>query len=156
MVKTTFDLSFVAIMKSGASYRNIGGQTRGQGFGPSYIFIGPLVSPLGDTLEMKGPSEDRRISSRINQSETIRIRPADSQHAEEIRTTLNVSWDGLYFATSIGHYFSGMVVYVTRNFRMKDPTSREEQGSVLRVNKLKKGRWGIAVHLPRPAKTDRP
>src|SRR5579871_6148602 len=101
---------------------------------------------------MKVPTQDRRISSRINQSEIIRIRPAESQFVEEIRTTLNVSWDGLYFATSIGHYSPGMVVYITRNFRPSNPAGREEEGTVLRVDQLRRDRWGIAVHLPRSAK----
>lgn len=98
---------------------------------------------------MKEPREDRRISSRINQSQTIRIRPAQPDVPEEIRTTLNVSWDGLYFATSLGHYFPGMVVYVTRDFQWNDPMNREEQGTVVRVDILKRGRWGIAIHVPR-------
>jgi hypothetical protein len=101
---------------------------------------------------MKEQSEDRRISSRTKDSETVHIRPAESQYADEIRRTLNVSWDGLYFATSIGHYFPGMVVYITRNYPTNDPTGKEEQGRVLRVDRLREGRWGIAVHLPRPAK----
>jgi hypothetical protein len=101
---------------------------------------------------MKVPTLDRRISSRINQSQIIRIRPADPQFVEEIRTTLDVSWDGLYFATSLGHYSPGMVVYITRNFRTSDPAEREKEGAVLRVDKLKRDRWGIAVHLPRSAK----
>ena len=91
--------------------------------------------------------EDHRISSLINQSQTIRIRPVESQFAEEIRPTLNVTWDGLYFATSIGHYFSGMNVYVARNFRSSDPANRDKQGTVVRVDNLKEGRWGVAVHL---------
>ena len=93
--------------------------------------------------------EDHRISSLINQSQTIRIRPVESQFAEEIRPTLNVTWDGLYFATSIGHYFSGMNVYVARNFRSSDPANREKQGTVVRVDNLKEGRWGVAVNLAR-------
>ena len=101
---------------------------------------------------MKEPPKDRRISSRINQPRTVRIRPAESQYVEEIRTTLNVSWDGFYFATSIGHYFSGMIVYVTCNFRSNDVKNREDQGTVVRVDKLKEGRWGVEVHLPQPAK----
>jgi hypothetical protein len=96
---------------------------------------------------MKRPPENRRITERKSQSRTVRIRPAESQYAEEIRTTLNVSWDGFYFATSIGHYFSGMIVYVTRDFRSNDPTNREDQGTVMRVDKLREGRWGVAVHL---------
>jgi len=98
---------------------------------------------------MKWPPENRRISSRINQSLTVRIRPVESQYAEEIRPTLNVSWEGLYFATSIGHYFSGMIVYVTRDYRSNDPTRQEERGTVVRVDKLKEGRWGVAVHFAR-------
>ena len=96
--------------------------------------------------------EDRRISSRTKQSETVYIRPADSKYAKEQCTTLDVSWDGLYFATSIGHYFPGMVVYITRDYRTNDPTRKEEQGRVMRVDKLREGRWGIAVRLPRPVR----
>jgi hypothetical protein len=84
-----------------------------------------------------------------NQSQTVSIRPIESQYAEEIRTTLNVTWDGLYFATSIGHYFSGMIVYVARDFQSSDPTNQEEQGTVVRVDKLNEGRWGVAIHLAR-------
>jgi hypothetical protein len=98
---------------------------------------------------MKGPSDDRRISLRINQSRTVRIRPAESQYPAEIRITLNVSRDGLYFATSISHYFPGMIVYITRDLGSNDPAIREEQGTVVRVDKLKEGRWGVAVHLDR-------
>ncbi|MBZ5660682.1 MAG: hypothetical protein LAO08_09765 [Acidobacteriia bacterium] len=98
---------------------------------------------------MKGPPEDRRISARINQSQTVRIRPAESQYAEEIRTTLNVSWDGFYFATSLSHYVPGMMVLVTRDFPTNDPKNREEQGTIVRVDKLKEGRWGVAVFLSR-------
>jgi hypothetical protein len=81
---------------------------------------------------MKGPLENRRISSRINQSRTVRIRPAESQYAEEIRTALKVTWDGFYFATSIGHYFSGMIVYITGDFRSNDLSNPEEQGTLVR------------------------
>jgi len=63
-----------------------------------------------ETLFMKLPTNDRSISWRINQLQIIRIRPADPQFVEEIRTTLNVSWNGLYFATSIEHYSPGVVV----------------------------------------------
>jgi hypothetical protein len=98
---------------------------------------------------MKEPRDDRRVSSRIKQSQTIRIRPAEPNYAEEIRATLNVSWDGLYFATSMEHYSPGMIVYVTRDFYWNDPKNREERGTIVRVDKLKEGRWGVAVQLAR-------
>jgi hypothetical protein len=98
---------------------------------------------------MKELREDHRISSLINQSQIIRIRPVESQYAEEIRPTLNVTWDGLYFATSIGHYFSGMNVYVARDFQSSAWVIHEKQGTVVRVDNLKEGRWGVAVNLAR-------
>lgn len=101
--------------------------------------------------------EDRRTSSRLNQSQTVRIRPAESEHPQEIRTTLNVSRDGFYFATSMGHYATGMVVYVTKDFQVNDPDNREEEAVVARVDQLKEGRWGIAVRMEgnvRPNKID--
>ena len=104
---------------------------------------------------MKVLREDRRISSLINQSQTVRIRPVESQYAEEIRPTLNVTWDGLYFATSIGHYFSGMIVYVARDFQFSDPANREEKGTVVRVDKMKGGRWGVAVRLAQDVATNK-
>jgi hypothetical protein len=109
----------------------------------------------GDYLTANEFPEDRRHSSRINQSQTVRIRPAESKYSEEIRTTLNVSWDGFYFATSADHYASGMVVYVTRDYRANNPGNREEKGSVVRVDNLKEGRWGIAVQLARDVWTNK-
>jgi hypothetical protein len=104
---------------------------------------------------MKELREDRRISLLINQSQTIRIRPVESKYAEEIRPTLNVTWDGLYFATSIGHYFSGMNVYVAQDFKSSGPANLEKQGTVVRVDNLKEGRWGVAVHLARDVGTNK-
>jgi hypothetical protein len=101
---------------------------------------------------MNHQPEERRISSRTKDPETVQISPADSKYPEEQCTTLDVSWDGLYFATAIGHYFPGMVVYITRNYPTNDPARNEQQGSVVRVDKLREGRWGVAVYLPRPVK----
>jgi hypothetical protein len=104
---------------------------------------------------MKERREDRHISSLINQSQTIRIRPVESKYAEEVRPTLNVTWDGLYFATSIGHYFSGMNVYVARNFQSSGSANQGERGTVVRVDNLKVGRWGIAVELAQDVATNK-
>jgi hypothetical protein len=98
---------------------------------------------------MKHPPEDRRNSKRINQLQTVRVRPAEAQFSGETRSTLNASWDGFYFATSLSHYFPGMAVYVTRDFHSADPAKPEEQGTVVRVDKLKEGRWGVAVSIAR-------
>jgi hypothetical protein len=100
---------------------------------------------------MKKAIADRRISSRINQTQTIRIRTAGLKSPEEIRPTLNVSWDGLYFATSLGHYCVDTIVFIIRDFRVNKPANREEKGTVVRVDKLKEGRWGVAIRLDMPS-----
>jgi hypothetical protein len=101
---------------------------------------------------MKAPPKDRRLSSRINQSWTVRIRPAESDYAEEIRTTLNASWDGLYFATSLGHYYSGMIVHVTPDFHTNDSKNREEgrhgrAGGQIEGRQVGRGHLLVPKHL---------
>jgi len=58
-----------------------------------------------------------------------------------------MSRKGFYFETSLGHYFAGMYVYVTRNFYPGDPMSREEAGDIVRVERLKTGKWGVAIRI---------
>ena len=77
----------------------------------------------------------------------MRVRPYDSHLPEEICVTQNVSRRGFYFETSLGHYFSGMYVHVTRNFHPGDPMSCEETADVVRVERLETGKWGVAIRL---------
>jgi hypothetical protein len=96
---------------------------------------------------MEAPRKDRRNLPPINQSQIVRIRPVESEFAEEIRPTLNVTRDGLYFATSIAHYFPGMIVHVARDFQSIGTANQDRQATVVRVDKLKEGRWGVEVVL---------
>jgi len=77
----------------------------------------------------------------------VRIRPFDSNLLPEDCTTLNVSQDGLYFATSKGHYAQGMNVYVTSDFQPDNPMDHAVAGVVVRVEKLVDDKWGVAIHL---------
>jgi hypothetical protein len=83
---------------------------------------------------------------RAKLAQPMRVRPYDSHLPEEICVTKNVSRKGFYFETSRGHYFAGMYVHVTRNFHKGD-LSREEAGHVVRVERLKSGGSGVAVHI---------
>ena len=100
---------------------------------------------------------NRRSAPRAKISLPIRIRPFDSQFAEEIGTTLNMSRDGLYLVTSAVHYleiyFRNMKVYVMRNFRPNDPANQEEIGDVVRVEGLKDGKWGVAICIATATKS---
>jgi len=91
--------------------------------------------------------ETGRRPPRAKLSQPMRIRPYSSHLPEEICITQNVSRKGFYFQTSLGHYFAGMYVNVTRNFHAGDPMSREETGDVVRVERLKTGGWGVAIRI---------
>ena len=99
-------------------------------------------------MEREPEGKDRRKWGRVKLSQGVRVRPMDERYPLEIATTINVSRRGLYFATSASHYFAGMELFVVRNFQRGDPMSREELGRVVRVDKLKNGKWGIAVDFP--------
>jgi hypothetical protein len=69
--------------------------------------------------------KERRQTQREILSEPVRVFPCDPQYPGEVCTTLNVSRNGLYFATTSERYFPGMNVIVTLNFCSDDPTQRE-------------------------------
>jgi PilZ domain-containing protein len=96
---------------------------------------------------MQTTSQDRRKEPRIRLSWPTRVCPLDSQYSEEVCTTENVSKNGLYFKTSFGHYYAGMNVSVARNFQPTDPIHCKETAKVVRVERLKDGRWGVAIRF---------
>ena len=95
------------------------------------------------------PSEikNRRTTPRAKLGQSVRIRSFESPPRDEICTTVNVSRRGIYFVTSVSYYYAGMDVAVTRGFELNDPLNREENGEVIRVEKLPNGQWGIAIRL---------
>jgi len=91
---------------------------------------------------------ERRRQLRLKFSRPVRVgSEAKYGHVEEVRTTLNVSRDGLYFTTSLGHYRVGMLTAVTFPYSPADPVKMEEIGEVVRVEQLSDGRTGIAVRF---------
>jgi hypothetical protein len=90
---------------------------------------------------------ERRQGRREDLSEPVLICPCDPECPEEVCTILNVSQGGLYFATTSGHYFPGINVIVTPNFRPDDSMQREYFGDVVRLEKLEDGKWGVAVRI---------
>jgi len=88
-----------------------------------------------------------RQAQRENLSEPVLICPCDPEYPEEVCTTLNVSRNGLYFATTSEHYFPGMNVIVTPNFHSDDPIQREYIGDVVRLERLEDGKWGVAIRI---------
>ncbi len=90
---------------------------------------------------------ERRQGNREDISEPVLVCPRDPECPEEICMTLNVSRNGLYFTTTSGHYFPGMNVIVTPNFRPEDSMQREYIGDVVRLERLGDGKWGVAIRI---------
>ena len=90
---------------------------------------------------------ERRRAHREDLSEPVLVCPCDPECPEEVCTTLNVSPNGLYFTTTTGHYFPGMNVIVTPNFRQDDLMQQEYLGDVVRLERLEDGKWGVAIRI---------
>jgi hypothetical protein len=99
---------------------------------------------------MQNAITERRRARRENVSESVLICPCDPEYTEEVCTTLNVSRTGLYFATSVDHYFPGMNVIVTLNFHSDSPMQQEYIGDVVRLERLEDCKWGVAIRILMP------
>src|ERR1700681_2135644 len=95
-------------------------------------------------------TKERRRQPRTNLSQVVRIRRFDPSWPPEYCTTLNVSQDGLYFATSEGHYALGLNIYVTSEFRPNSLINYAIEGVVVRVDRLENEKWGVAIHILSP------
>jgi hypothetical protein len=100
---------------------------------------------------MATESTVRRRQPRTNLSQVVLIRPFDSRLPPDSGKTLNVSHDGLYLVTLAGHYVPGAKVYVTSDFRPGIPMTYAMAGVVVRVEKLKDDKWGVAIHIFSPS-----
>jgi hypothetical protein len=91
--------------------------------------------------------EERRRTRRVNISKPVRARPSDPKYNDEVRTTLNASRNGLYFATWAEHYHVGMSLSVTFPYACVDLGNGESVGRIVRIERLNDGRFGIAVQI---------
>ena len=102
--------------------------------------ITAVVTPLRQS--------ERRNRLRIRFSRPVRVgSEAKYGRVEEVRTTVNVSRDGLYFTTSLEHYYVGMWLMVTFPYAPADPIKKEQIGKVVRLERLADGRVGVAVEF---------
>ena len=92
-------------------------------------------------------AKECRLTPREALSEPVLVRPCDPLFAEEVCTTANVSRSGVYFVTSTDQYLIGMNVILTLNFGPDDPIHREQIGDVVRVDRLNRDKWGVAIRI---------
>jgi hypothetical protein len=91
--------------------------------------------------------KERRGRLRLKMLKPVRVRPSNPRHEDEIRTTLNASRDGLYFTTWAEHYYVGMYLGVIFPYSTVDAVNMQSDGRIIRIDRLKDGRFGIAVQI---------
>lgn len=95
------------------------------------------------------PAQERRGKRRVGVSLQLRIRPLEFSDGnfEEVRTTLNVSRNALYFFTKLDRYYSTMRLRITSAYGpFVGSGSWEDTGEVVRVHRRGDG-FGVAVLL---------
>jgi hypothetical protein len=103
----------------------------------------PVVEPD------KKSSEDARTRKRLKVCLPVHVRPFDARFAEieDVGQVVDFTRDGLYFKTSMPHYFVGMRLIVTFPFGEKVSAHRKFLASVVRLEHLKNDSRGIAVRF---------
>ena len=106
-----------------------------------------LVPLLSFTRSVPRINAVLRHDPRVRISQTIHIRPVNSQYPAETCTSLDASRSGLYLESSSSHHYVGMEVYLTRNDPAGGPPNHEEHGYVVRVEKMENGKRRIAIRI---------
>ncbi|MGB0036701.1 MAG: hypothetical protein WBP79_14615 [Candidatus Acidiferrales bacterium] len=93
--------------------------------------------------------KDARRRKRIVVTLPVHVRPFDSRFAEieDVGHVLDFTRDGLYFATSMPHYFMGMRLIVTFPFGDKVSAHRRFLGTIVRLEDRTNGFRGVAVRF---------
>ena len=108
----------------------------------------PKTEP--DTTVPASLSEtDRRRKRRAKMAQPVRVRPSEpgANDFDEVRATLDVCRNGIYFPTQRHTYKKGMRLFVTFPFRGESEMNPEYIGQVVRVDPLPDGQFAVAVHL---------
>ena len=91
--------------------------------------------------------EERRRTRRTKVSLRARLQPYNqtAHIPEEIRSTANVSRDGLYFTTKRPSYSVHLHLYVACPYSGSLSDREREVARVVRVEPQPDGQWGVAV-----------
>lgn len=96
------------------------------------------------------PEADRRGKRRARIAQPVRVRPSEpfDNQFDEVKATINVCRNGVYFSTERDSYTKGLRLFITFPYH-NDPSAinLEYIGKVVRVDALPNGKFGVAVHL---------
>jgi hypothetical protein len=109
--------------------------------------VWPPFKPAGAHAK-KAPS-DARTRKRLKVSLPVHVRPFDARYMEieDVGQVVDFTRDGLYFKTSMPHYFVGMRLIVTFPFGEKVSAHRKFLATVVRLEHPEKDGRGIAVRF---------
>lgn len=109
--------------------------------------VWPAFKPAAGHAK-KTPS-DARTRKRLKVSLPVHVRPFDARYMEieDVGQVVDFTRDGLYFKTSMPHYFMGMRLIVTFPFGEKVSAHRKFLATVVRLEHLEKDGRGIAVRF---------
>lgn len=92
-------------------------------------------------------SQERRVGRRSKIRRKMLICPEDPRYREEVQPTENFARGGFYFVTVAKHYYLGMRVSLVAGYEPNDLCNIRSFGEVVRIDKLKDDRLGIAVRI---------
>jgi hypothetical protein len=93
---------------------------------------------------------EHRRSRRAKIARMLRVRPSEprDEHFEDMPISANASREGIFFTTRREGYYPGMRVFVTFPYSSPhDPMNCEYVAHVVRVEKMPKGKFGVAIEL---------
>jgi|ERR1700728_3117140 hypothetical protein len=92
---------------------------------------------------------DARTRKRLKVALPVHIRPFDARYMEieDIAQVVDFTRDGLYFTTSMPHYFVGMRLIATFPFGEKVSAHRKFLATVVRLEHLDNENRGVAVRF---------
>jgi hypothetical protein len=107
-------------------------------------------SGTGAASERKKTQTERRRSRRLKVNQLMRLRPSDpnKEFFDDIRGTISISREGVYFQTSEPGYELGMRLFVTMPYTSPAAShSREYLAEVVRKSSLPNGLTGIGIKI---------
>jgi hypothetical protein len=107
-------------------------------------------APIAVPEKLEKQYAEKRRSRRVKISRTLRVRPSNPQdeHFEDVPISLNASKEGVLFITRKPNYYKGMRVFVTFPYSSPhDPMNCEYVAEVVRVERLPKDKFGVAVNM---------
>jgi hypothetical protein len=110
----------------------------------------PSFKPAaGQAKHAKKDPADARTRKRLKVALPVHIRPFDARYMEieDIGQVVDFTRDGLYFTTSMPHYFVGMRLIATFPFGEKVSAHRKFLATVVRLEDLENDNRGVAVRF---------